>query len=74
MTPKARRLQVGNYNSLKKYLRDVEGQFRNEKLFTKVLRITKKIINQEKVDVYEIEMLDKKGRKLYLKRKKIVGR
>ena len=70
MTPKARRLQVGNYNSLKKYLRYVEGQFRNEKLFTKVLRITKKIINQEKVDVYEIEML-KKGRKLYLKRKKL---
>ena len=70
MTLKARRLQVGNYNSLKKYLRYVEGQFRNEKLFTKVLRITKKIINQEKVDVYEIEML-KKGRKLYLKRKKL---
>ena len=32
MTPKARRLQVGNYNLLKKSLRYVEGQFRNEKI------------------------------------------
>ena len=32
MTLKARRLQVGNYNSLKKYLIYAEGQFRNEKI------------------------------------------
>ena len=73
-TPKARRLQVGNYNSLKKYLRYVEGQFRKENLLAKVLGITKRIMNKEKVDVYEIEMLDKKGRKLYSKQKNIVGR
>ena len=69
-TPKARRLQVGNYNSLKKYLRYVEGQFRKENLLAKVLGITTRIMNKEKVDVYEIEMLDKKRTEIVLKAEK----